>query len=77
MTANFPQGIDIVRRINNDRGRAKGAVEKLVFVASKVEDKLVDHRSPFRIRHERRMSIGRVYGLVIWKGRRKEDYVDE
>jgi hypothetical protein len=52
MIAKFPQGIDIVRRINNDRGRAREAVEKLVFVASKVELKLVDHRSPFRSRHE-------------------------
>lgn len=58
MTAKFPHGIDIVRRINNDRGRAEAEVEKLVFVASNVELKLVDHRSPFRIRHERRMSIG-------------------
>lgn len=54
MTAKFPHGIDIVRRINKDRGRAEAGVEKLVFVASDVEVKLVDdHRTPFRIRRRK------------------------
>jgi hypothetical protein len=47
-------------------------VEKLVFVASKVELKLVvDHRTPFRSRHERRMSIGCV--CMAWRLGKEEE----
>lgn len=48
MIAKFLCGIDIIRCINNDRGRVKAEVEELVFVALKVELKLVDHQTPFR-----------------------------